>query len=180
MRAQESVVADPALPDQLDLPEMPDLPGEVVDIAATPFYDSLVNVNSGKCLDVPGKSKAEGVQVQQWTCNGGKNQKWMLKYADTRLSLKMYYVVNENSGQCLSVKGGSSSDGTPIIQWPCKAGDTAEYFVPLKVKSSTGTWFVLWNAKTGKYPQVNGQSQENGAKVSQWKGQESKHFYWHR
>jgi hypothetical protein len=39
--------------------------------------------------------------------------------------------------------------------------------------------FVLWNAKTGKYPQVDGAGQANGAKVSQWKGQSGKHhFYW--
>jgi hypothetical protein len=29
-----------------------------------------------------------------------------------------------------------------------------------------------------KYPQVNGASQANGAKVSQWSGQSKRHFYW--
>ncbi|WP_318205712.1 RICIN domain-containing protein [Streptomyces sp. SCL15-4] len=146
---------------------------------ATPFYDSLVNYHSGKCLEIPGGSTKNGVQAQQWTCNGRKHQKWMLRYSETRVGLKLYYAVNERSGKCLSVKGGSSKNGTQIIQWPCRVGDIAELFAPLKVNDVPGTNFVLWNAKTGKYPQVDGASQANGAKVSQWKGQSGKHhFYW--
>ena len=30
----------------------------------------LVNLNSGKCLDVNANSTANGARVQQWTCNG--------------------------------------------------------------------------------------------------------------
>ncbi|WP_381560761.1 RICIN domain-containing protein [Streptomyces eurythermus] len=146
---------------------------------ATPFYDSMVNYHSGKCLEIPAGSTKNGVQAQQWTCNGKKHQKWMLRYSETRVGLKLYYVVNERSGKCLSVKGGSSKNGTQIIQWPCKVGDIAELFAPLRVHDVPGTNFVLWNAKTGKYPQVDGASQANGAKVSQWKGQNGKHhFYW--
>ncbi|MCU7722272.1 ThuA domain-containing protein [Actinoplanes sp. KI2] len=33
-------------------------------------YYHLVNRNSGKCLDVPGASTADGVQLVQYTCNG--------------------------------------------------------------------------------------------------------------
>jgi hypothetical protein len=31
---------------------------------------TLVNMNSGKCLDVSGNSTANGAKVQQWCCNG--------------------------------------------------------------------------------------------------------------
>jgi hypothetical protein len=38
----------------------------------------LVARHSGKCLDVPGASTANGVQLQQWDCNGTVAQAWRL------------------------------------------------------------------------------------------------------
>lgn len=38
---------------------------------------SLMNPQSGKCLDDPGYS-VTGAQLNIWTCNGGANQKWKL------------------------------------------------------------------------------------------------------
>jgi hypothetical protein len=34
--------------------------------------------HSGKCLDVPGASAANGVQLQQWDCNGTAAQAFRL------------------------------------------------------------------------------------------------------
>ncbi|MDX6504092.1 MAG: hypothetical protein QOE29_1217, partial [Gaiellaceae bacterium] len=41
------------------------------------FY-KLVARNSGKCLDVPAASTANGVQLQQYTCNGTAAQAFRL------------------------------------------------------------------------------------------------------
>ena len=41
-------------------------------------YYKMVNRNSGLCLDVPGASTANGVQLQQYTCNGTGAQAWKL------------------------------------------------------------------------------------------------------
>jgi beta-glucanase (GH16 family) len=41
-------------------------------------YFRLVARNSGKCLDVPGASTANGVQLQQWDCNGTGAQAFRL------------------------------------------------------------------------------------------------------
>jgi hypothetical protein len=46
-------------------------------LAATTYY-KLVNRNSGKVLDVNGKSTADGGDVIQWSDNGGTNQQWQL------------------------------------------------------------------------------------------------------
>jgi hypothetical protein len=32
--------------------------------------------HSGKCLDVSGKSTADGAGIIQWTCTGATNQQW--------------------------------------------------------------------------------------------------------
>jgi hypothetical protein len=34
---------------------------------------------SGKCLDIPNGATVDQVVVQQYTCNGGANQSWMMK-----------------------------------------------------------------------------------------------------
>jgi hypothetical protein len=42
----------------------------------------LVNRNSGKCLDVPAASTADGVQLQQYTCNGTAAQSFRINPVD--------------------------------------------------------------------------------------------------
>ncbi|WP_367129395.1 ThuA domain-containing protein [Saccharothrix sp. HUAS TT1] len=39
---------------------------------------SLVNPQSGKCLDANGGSAADGTQLIVWSCHGGANQRWTL------------------------------------------------------------------------------------------------------
>ncbi|MFJ6674610.1 ThuA domain-containing protein [Actinosynnema sp. NPDC091369] len=39
---------------------------------------SLVNPQSGKCLDANGGSSADGTQLIIWSCHGGTNQRWTL------------------------------------------------------------------------------------------------------
>ena len=41
-------------------------------------YYRLVNRSSGKCLDVPGASTADSVQLIQYTCNGTAAQSFRL------------------------------------------------------------------------------------------------------
>ncbi|MEV7097320.1 RICIN domain-containing protein [Amycolatopsis sp. NPDC051045] len=43
----------------------------------------FVSRNSGKCLDVPGASAADSVQLQQYTCNGTAAQSFMLTPVNT-------------------------------------------------------------------------------------------------
>ncbi|WP_189223869.1 RICIN domain-containing protein, partial [Saccharothrix coeruleofusca] len=37
---------------------------------------SLVNGQSGKCLDADGGGSADGTRLIVWTCHGGANQRW--------------------------------------------------------------------------------------------------------
>jgi streptogrisin C len=40
--------------------------------------DAIVNRNSGKCVDVPNSSTADGTGLQQYDCWGGANQQWTI------------------------------------------------------------------------------------------------------
>ncbi len=45
--------------------------------AATTFTGSpVVGVQSSRCVDINGRSTADGAQAQLWDCNGGTNQSW--------------------------------------------------------------------------------------------------------
>jgi O-glycosyl hydrolase len=45
------------------------------------FY-KIINVNSGKSLDVEGVSTSNGASVQTWTYNGGNNQQWQFNQVE--------------------------------------------------------------------------------------------------
>ncbi|MFF1301879.1 RICIN domain-containing protein [Streptomyces sp. NPDC058307] len=65
----------------------------------------MVNVNSGKCLEIPGGSTADGATADQWTCEGGTHQLWR-----KRAAIGGYVTsTNVNSGLCLQVAGASTS-----------------------------------------------------------------------
>ncbi|WP_079087450.1 RICIN domain-containing protein [Streptomyces scabiei] len=79
---------------------------------------SLVNINSGKCLDVKGASTSAEAEVIQWPCNGNNNQRWT--FSDSA-------VISVRSGMCLDVPGGSTGDGTALIQWPCNGNTNQQW-----------------------------------------------------
>lgn len=76
-------------------------------------YYAFVNVNSGKCLDVPNGSTAQGVELQQWTCWSGDMQQWALYSAGTSVTIR-----NLKSGLCVDVKDGGGA-GAALQQWHC-------------------------------------------------------------
>jgi glucosylceramidase len=96
--------------------------------AATSGYYTVVNLNSKKCLDVTGRSTANGAVIQQWTCNGGTNQEWYPRVAQNNPAATIYNLVNLNSGKCLDVTGRSTANGAVIQQWTCNGGTNQEWF----------------------------------------------------
>ena len=79
---------------------------------------TLVNVASGKCLDVNNRSTDDGAQVQEWTCNGGPNQQWRLQPAPTAGAV---LLVSVNSGKCVDASGGTA------VQQPCDGRDSQQW-----------------------------------------------------
>jgi hypothetical protein len=65
----------------------------------------IINVNTGKCLDVNGASTLDGAVVQQWSCWGGKNQAWSM---DNQAVGCFNRSCNQDSDCC---SGSSASSG---------------------------------------------------------------------
>jgi arabinan endo-1,5-alpha-L-arabinosidase len=78
----------------------------------------LVNVNSGKCLQISGASTADAAVAVQSTCTGVSHQLW------TRAAVVGGYVTftNVNSGKCLEVAGASTANGAALDQSTCTSG----------------------------------------------------------
>jgi O-glycosyl hydrolase len=55
------------------------------------FY-KVINLNSGKALDVESVSTSNGASIQVWTYNGGNNQQWQFNQVETTTSARNIIV----------------------------------------------------------------------------------------
>ncbi|GGX03797.1 hydrolase [Streptomyces chartreusis] len=137
------------------------LPGPSGESAATPTAYTLVNRNSGKCLDVDGGGTADGTDIFQWTCNGGTNQKWRVE----DLGDDTNRLVNVATGKVMDTAGCSAADGAGIRQWSWLDNRCQRYRL---VFTAAGDHVRIVNESTGKVADVADCSAANGADVRQW------------
>ncbi|MFB9236697.1 ricin-type beta-trefoil lectin domain protein [Plantactinospora siamensis] len=78
----------------------------------------LRGAGSNRCLDVPGWSTTNGVQLHIWDCNGGGNQSWTLTAAR---ELRVY------GNKCLDVAGAATTPGTKVEIWDCNGGTNQQW-----------------------------------------------------
>ena len=79
---------------------------------------NLFNVRTGKVLDNPNGSQAQGVQMQQWTMiTNNTNEHWSF----VPVANGQYIVVNRSSTQVLDLRGTGTAEFAPIRQWPMDA-----------------------------------------------------------
>lgn len=76
---------------------------------------TLVSAASGRCLDVPNSSTANGTQPVIWDCNGGANQRWTVS-GQTLQSL----------GKCLDAPTGATA-GSKVQLWDCNGGTNQQW-----------------------------------------------------
>jgi hypothetical protein len=82
---------------------------------------SVVNVNSGKCLDFA--SATLGAPLTQRTCTGAANQAF-IRRADAGTA---FNFVNVGSGLCIDVTNANNGDGSAIQQWSCNGGSNQSW-----------------------------------------------------
>jgi hypothetical protein len=72
----------------------------------------FTNVDSGLVLDVPDESTADGVELDQWSDNGGDHQAFVV----IDIGQGRYRIKNKKSGKYVGVVGGSEDPGAAIEQ----------------------------------------------------------------
>ncbi|WP_240490553.1 RICIN domain-containing protein [Amycolatopsis vancoresmycina] len=123
-------------------------------------YETLVARHSGKCADIPGSSRGDGVQLTQYSCNNGWNQHWSV------LDLGNGYatLIARHSGKCLDVADASTADGAAVAQWACNGGTNQQWQA-----QAVGGGYVRWVARhSGKCLDVVSGSTADGAAVKQY------------
>ncbi|WP_205324300.1 PHB depolymerase family esterase [Glycomyces sp. YM15] len=86
-------------------------------LTSTATGGQIAGVASGRCLDVPGSSSANGTQLQLWDCNGGSNQQFTRTPAG---ELKV-------GGKCLDAHGWGTAEGTQVVIWDCTGGSNQRW-----------------------------------------------------
>ncbi|MEU2472597.1 endo-1,4-beta-xylanase [Streptomyces sp. NPDC012842] len=76
----------------------------------------IKGAGSGRCLDVPDSSTADGIQLQLWDCGTAANQQWALSGAG---ELKVY------GNKCLDAAG--TGNGTKVQIYSCWGGDNQKW-----------------------------------------------------
>ncbi|MBG0827846.1 pectate lyase [Planomonospora sp. ID67723] len=118
----------------------------------------LVNAASGLCLDVPGKSTADGAQLAQHACNGGTNQTWTLSNVSGGQRL-----TASHSGKCATIKDAGASAGKAVVQQACATGA----FHTWRLDLVSGSAYRVVNLGSGKCLNVKDGSTAAGAAVQQ-------------
>ncbi|MEV4136544.1 RICIN domain-containing protein [Dactylosporangium sp. NPDC049742] len=104
-----------------------------LDTTGTVRYQ-LVNVNSGKCLQITGASTTSGAWAQQSTCNATATHQ--LFTAERVGAVNTYLHPVHAPGQCLAVPGGYTTDNAGIGQWACNTAP--DQFQQLDYVAGTG------------------------------------------
>jgi alpha-amylase len=123
----------------------------------------LVNVNSGKTLDVEGGTgaTANGDDVHQWDYFGSANQHWTIESVGDGY----YRLIAEHSGKALDVSGGESAtqDGANVHQWEYLGNGNQQWAI-----EASGSGYRLVARHSGKVLGIDGGSTENGGTAIQW------------
>jgi hypothetical protein len=121
----------------------------------------VISVGSGMALESPGFSHTNGLDMDQWTVNGGSNQLWsVINLGDNIITL-----TNSYSSQVLDVAAASKTAGALVDQWPNNNQASNQEW---QVISLGGGEYELTSVNSGLALDVVGASKSTGAKIDQY------------
>jgi pectate lyase len=130
---------------------------------------NLVNMGSGKYMDVQSASSANGANIHQWSANGLTNQQFTVNDMNNG-----YWSIRPvHSNKAVDLYGWSKEDGGTIKQWEYWGGQAQQW----KLAKSDAGGIKVASAYTGKLISVaNGDS---GADVFQKTDGSSNYQIWY-
>ncbi|MEU0667430.1 non-reducing end alpha-L-arabinofuranosidase family hydrolase [Streptomyces lavendulocolor] len=108
----------------------------------------IKGVPSGRCIDVPDSSTANGTQVQLRDCNGQSNQSWTYTAAK---QLKVF------GNKCLDAKAKGTANGTEVVIWDCNGGTNQQWDI-----NTNGS---ISGVQSGKCVDAIGAGTSNGTRI---------------
>jgi hypothetical protein len=123
-------------------PTGPTTPPATGPISPTAWY-SVVNKNSGKCVDARAAGTVSGTAIQQYTCNGSLAQQY--QFAPT--SGNFVRINNHgNAAQALDVTNVSTADSALIQTWTYGGGNNQQW----QPVAEGGGYYHFVNRNSGK------------------------------
>ncbi|MEQ0565223.1 RICIN domain-containing protein [Amycolatopsis sp. NEAU-NG30] len=122
------------------------------DGSTPPGGGAITGKQSGRCLDVPGGTTANGTQVQLQDCQGSPGQTW------TRTASRQLSVYGGT--KCLDASGQGTANGTPVVIWDCNGQANQQWSV-----NANGT---ITGVQSNLCLDASGQGTANGTKVILW------------
>lgn len=122
---------------------------------------TVVNNNSGKCVDARAAATANGTAVQQYACNGSAAQQWQFTATDSG-----YFQVGSQSApaQVWDDSGVSAADGSLIQLWTYGGGSNQQW---LPVAETGGSYHFV-NRYSGKCLDVPSASTADSTQLQQY------------
>ena len=111
----------------------------------------IAGAQSGRCVDIPGATTANGTQAQLWDCSGSGNQRF------TYTASKQLVVYGN---KCLDASGRGTSNGTAVIIWDCNGQPNQQWNI-----NSSGT---ITGVQSGLCLDANAGGTANGTKTILW------------
>jgi hypothetical protein len=118
---------------------------------STPIGGRIVGTQSGRCLEAPSGSTANGTRTRLWDCTGAANQTWTAT-PDRQLMI--------HGSKCLDANGQGTSNGTAVIIWDCNGQANQQWNV-----NADGT---ITGVQSGLCLDAGGAGTANGTAVILW------------
>ena len=128
-------------------------------------------LNDKYVVDVSGGSSANGANVQLYSENGSKAQKWIISHDE-----KGYVIItNEGSKKVLDVKGGESKNGVNIQQYEANNTKAQKW---IAIKQSDGSVELVSALDPNKCIDLNETQTRNGLNIQLYETNNSKTQKW--
>jgi hypothetical protein len=124
---------------------------------------NILAMASNKCLAVSGASRSDGAPVQQFTCDGSKNQRWFINWRPASMNF-----IAKHSQKCVDVISASSDNNANVQQFDCNAGDNQHWFLRDAGPNGDFRFYNIVATHSGKCLDVAGASTANNANVQQF------------
>lgn len=134
-------------------------------------YYQLRARHSGKCLDIPFASMANGTALQQWDCNPAPQQNQLWTIVPVPSSPGVWRVTSANNAKCVDIAGASTANGALATQYDCNMAWVQTNQVFSIYASPTAGYWRLPATHTLSVPKcldVASSSTANGAGIQQW------------
>ncbi|AZM51288.1 hypothetical protein DMA15_00725 [Streptomyces sp. WAC 01529] len=127
---------------------------------------NLLNVHSGRCMEVENSSSADGAKIRQWDCEGQPGARWLIR--PSAASTSAVNIVNAHSGKCLAVRtdapaGGTVGTSAPRVeQWGCAGSPGVDFEIDSRTDSA---WILSRTTTPMRCLEVENSAERRGAPI---------------